>query len=168
MANFVAVMRRLSNDLPMDATDRAILRELQRDGRIPNATLAERVSLSPSPCLRRVKRLEADGTIRGYQAVLDRQKLKLGLTVFTEVKSTGHSPELAAGFERAVSEIDEIVACYIVSGSGDFLLEIALDDVASFERFYLDKVLTLPGVYDTESKFVIRTMKAPGPLPVRD
>jgi Lrp/AsnC family transcriptional regulator, leucine-responsive regulatory protein len=158
----------LSNDLPMDATDRAILRELQHDGRIPNATLADRVNLSPSPCLRRVRRLEADGTIRGYQAVLDRQKLKLGLTVFTEVKSTGHSPELAEAFERAVAEIDEIVACYIVSGSGDFLLEIALDDLPSFERFYLDKVLTLPGVYDTESRFVIRTMKAPGPLPLLD
>jgi Lrp/AsnC family transcriptional regulator, leucine-responsive regulatory protein len=152
----------------MDATDRAILRELQRDGRIPNATLADRVNLSPSPCLRRVKRLEANGTIRGYQAVLNRQKLNLGLTVFTEVKVTDHSPERAAGFERAVAEIDEIVACYIVSGSSDFLLEVALDDLASFERFYLDTVLTLPGVYDTESRFVIRTMKAPGPLPVLD
>jgi Lrp/AsnC family transcriptional regulator, leucine-responsive regulatory protein len=152
----------------MDATDRAILRELQRDGRIPNATLAERVHLSPSPCLRRVKRLEADGTIRGYRAVLDRRKLKLGLTAFIEVKVTDHSPERAAGFERAVAEIDEIVACYIVSGSGDFLLEVAFDDLANYETFYLNTILTLPGVYDTESRFVIRTMKAPGHLPVHD
>jgi len=150
----------------MDATDRAILRELQHDGRTPNNALADRVHLSPSPCLRRVKRLETDGTIRGYRAVLDRRKLGLGLTVFVEVKSAGHSPALAAGFEQAVADIDEIIGCYIVSGSSDFLLEIAVGDLAAFEQFYLNKILTLPGVYDTKSNFVIRTMKEPGPLPV--
>jgi Lrp/AsnC family transcriptional regulator, leucine-responsive regulatory protein len=150
----------------MDATDRAILRELQQDGRLPNIALADRVHLSPSPCLRRVKRLETDGTIRGYRAVLDRRKLGLGLTVFTEVKAANHSPALAAGFEQAVADIDEIIGCYIVSGSSDFLLEIAIDDLTAYEQFYLTKILTLPGVYDTKSNIVIRTMKEPGPLPV--
>ena len=150
----------------MDDTDRAILQELQRDGRMPNVELADRVHLSPSPCLRRVKRLESDGTIRGYRAVLDRRKLGLGLTVFTEVRSTGHSPALAAGFEEAVAEIDEIIGCYIVTGSSDFLLEIAVDDLAAYEQLYLTKLLTLPGVYDTKTNVVIRTMKEPGPLPV--
>ena len=151
----------------MDATDRAILRELQRNGRTPNAELADRVHLSPSPCLRRVRRLEADGTIQGYRAVLDRRKLGLGLTVFTEVKVSDHSPERAAGFEEAIADIDEIIGCWIISGRSDFLLQIAVPDVEAYEPFYLNTILALPGVYDVETHFVLRTMKEPGPLPVR-
>jgi Lrp/AsnC family leucine-responsive transcriptional regulator len=150
----------------MDAIDRAILRELQRDGRVSNAVLADRVHLSPSPCLRRVKRLEANGTISGYRAVLDKRKLGLGLTVFTEVKVTDHSPGRASGFEEAVAAIDEIIGCYIISGSSDFLLEAVVADLEAYEHFYLNTILALPGVYDVETHFVIRTMKAPGPLPV--
>ena len=150
----------------MDTTDRAILRELQSNGRMPNAELADRVHLSPSPCLRRVRRLEADGTISGYRAVLDKQKLGLGLTVFTEVKVSDHSPDRASGFEEAVAAIDEIIACYIISGSSDFLLEAVVPDLQTYEQFYLHTILALPGVYDVETHFVIRTMKEPGPLPI--
>jgi len=152
----------------MDAIDRAILRELQRDGRVSNAELADRVHLSPSPCLRRVRRLEADGTISGYRAVLDKRKLGLGLTVFIEVKVTAHSPDRASGFEEAVAAIDEIIGCYIISGSSDFLLEAVVPDLKAYEHFYLHTILALPGVYDVETHFVIRTMKEPGPLPVGD
>ena len=150
----------------MDATDRAILRELQRDGRIPNSELANRVHLSPSPCLRRVKRLEADGTIRGYQAILDKRGIGLGLTVFTEVKVRDHSPERPATFEKAIADIDAIIGCWIISGSSDFLLQIAVADIEAYEPFYLNTILALPGVYDVETHFVLRTMKEPGPLPV--
>jgi Lrp/AsnC family leucine-responsive transcriptional regulator len=114
-----------------------------------------------------VRRLEADGTIQGYRAVLDKRKLGLGLTVFTEVKVSEHSPERAAGFEEAIAGIDEITGCWIISGRSDFLLQIAVPDVEAYEPFYVNTILALPGVYDVETHFVLRTMKEPGPLPVR-
>jgi DNA-binding Lrp family transcriptional regulator len=150
----------------MDHTDRAILRELQLDGRLPNATLAERVHLSPSPCLRRVKRLETNGTISGYRAVLDPRQVGLGLTVFTELKVSGHSRERATDFERAVAAIDEVVSCHIVAGLSDFLLEIVVPDLAAYEQLFLRTLLGLPGVVDSKSNIAIRTMKRGAPLPL--
>jgi Lrp/AsnC family transcriptional regulator, leucine-responsive regulatory protein len=151
----------------MDATDRAILGELQTDGRLPNAALADRVRLSPSPCLRRLKRLEADGIIRGYRAILDRRKVGLGLTVFVEVKVIGHSPQRAIDFERAAVEIDEIVSCHIVAGKADFLLEVVVRDLAAYEQLFLHTLLVLPGVTDIRSNIAIRTVKDAGPLPLK-
>ncbi len=154
------------NDMPMDTIDHAILRELQADGRLPNATLAERVHLSPSPCLRRLKRLEQDGTITGYRAILDRRRVGLGLTVFVELKVSGHSQRIALEVERAVKEIDAIVACHIVAGMADFLLEVVVPDLAAYERLLLDTLLELPGVIDARSNIAIRTIKEAGPLPL--
>jgi Lrp/AsnC family leucine-responsive transcriptional regulator len=156
----------LRNDLPIDDTDRAILRHLQADGRLPNAALAERVRLSPSPCLRRLKRLEEDGTIRGYRAILDRRKIGLGLTAFVEIKVSGQSRRRAEELERAMAKIDEIVACYIVAGDADFMLEVVVPDLAAYERLLLHTLLELPGVSDVRSNFAIRTVKEPGPLPL--
>src|SRR5205823_1096062 len=124
MANCAAITGLVRNHLPMDTIDRAILRHLQTDGRLPNAALAERVGLSPSPCLRRLRRLERDGTIRGYRAILDRRKSGLGLTAFVEVKVSGQSRHRAEELEQAVARVDEIVACYIVAGEADFMLEV--------------------------------------------
>src|SRR5256885_2907011 len=106
----------------MDAVDRRILAELQRNGRISNVELAQRVNLSPSPCLRRLKRLERAGLIEGYRAVLDRRKVGLGLTVFVELKIEAHSTQTAAPLENLFREMEEVVACHIVSGPADFLL----------------------------------------------
>ena len=156
----------MRNDLPIDDTDRAILRHLQADGRLPNAALAERVRLSPSPCLRRLKRLEEDGTIRGYRAILDRRKIGLGLTAFVEIKVSGQSRRRAEELERAMAKIDEIVACYIVAGDADFMLEVVVPDLAAYERLLLHTLLELPGVSDVRSNFAIRTVKEPGPLPL--
>jgi Lrp/AsnC family transcriptional regulator, leucine-responsive regulatory protein len=150
----------------MDATDRAILGHLQVDGRVANATLAERVHLSPSPCLRRLKRLERDGTIRGYRALLDRRRIGLGLTVFVEVKVTGHSQRRAEEMEEAVGAIDAIVACYIVAGPADFLLEVVVPDLDAYQRLLLERIMELPGVTDVRSNIAIRTMKEGGPLPL--
>src|SRR5688500_9339954 len=100
----------------MDATDREILRLLQEDGRLPNAALAERVHLSPSPCLRRLKRLEDEGVIERYQAILDRRRAGLGLTVFLEIRVEGHSDERATRLQEAFTGFEEVVACHIVSG----------------------------------------------------
>jgi len=150
----------------MDATDRAILGHLQADGRLPNAALAERVHLSPSPCLRRLKRLEDGGTIRGYRAVLDRRRVGLGLTVFVELKISGHSQRIATEVENAVNQIDAIVACHIVAGLADFLLEVVVPDLAAYEHLLLTTLLELPGVTDVRSNIAIRTVKEAGPLPV--
>jgi Lrp/AsnC family transcriptional regulator, leucine-responsive regulatory protein len=150
----------------MDATDRAILRHLQDDGRLPNAALADRVHLSPSPCLRRLKRLEDDGTIRGYRAILDRRKIGLGLTAFVEIKVSGQSQRRAEELEAAIAGIDEVIAGYIVAGDADFLLEVAVPDLAAYEHLLLHTLLELPGVSNVRTNFAIRTVKEPGPLPV--
>jgi Lrp/AsnC family leucine-responsive transcriptional regulator len=150
----------------MDATDHAILSHLQEDGRLPNAALAERVHLSPSPCLRRLKRLERDGAIRGYRAILDRRQIGLDLTVFVEVKVTSHSSRRAEEFGNAVAAIDAIVGCYIVAGQADFLLEVVVPDLAAYERLLLETLMELPGVTDVRSNIAIRTIKEAGPLPL--
>jgi Lrp/AsnC family transcriptional regulator, leucine-responsive regulatory protein len=150
----------------MDGTDRAILRHLQADGRLPNAALAERVHLSPSPCLRRLKRLEDDGTIRGYRAILDRRRIGLGLTVFVELKVTSHSARRADEIAQAVAGVDEIIGCYIVAGMSDFLLEVVVPDLATYDQLLLETIMELPGVTDVRSNIAIRTIKEAGPLPL--
>ncbi len=151
---------------PMDAIDRSILRELQAEGRLANNALADRVRLSPSPCLRRLKRLEGDGTIRGYRAMVDRRRVGLGLTVFIEVKVDGHSRERAREFEAAVTGVDAVVACHVLAGAADFLLEVVVADLAAYERLLLDTLLQLPGVIDMRSNIAIRTVKESAPLPL--
>jgi len=151
---------------PYDSTDRAILARLQEDGRIPNVDLAEAVALSPSACLRRVRALEQDGLIAGYRAELDRARLGLDLTVFIELKVERHSRETAASVESALTEIPEIVACHVVSGAADFLVEVAVANLSSYERLLIDQILTIPSVVDAHSTFAIRTVKTRGPLPL--
>ena len=150
----------------MDTVDRQMLTILQRDGRISNAALAEELHLSPSPCLRRLRALERDRVITGYRAELDRAKLGLGLTVFVELKVDGHSDRTAAAISDALLEAPEVIAAHIVSGSADFLLEVAVADLAHYERVMFETLLKLPNVADVRSNFALRTVKAPGPLPV--
>src|SRR5437016_2203882 len=107
----------------LDAIDHRIIAALQADGRLSNVELAERVGLSPSPCLRRVKQLERDGYIEAYRAVLGRDRLGLGLTVFIGVKIEGHANARAEAFQDAVVAMPEVVACHLVSGEADYLLE---------------------------------------------
>jgi Lrp/AsnC family leucine-responsive transcriptional regulator len=152
---------------PLDAIDRRILEALQRDGRMSNVALSEEVNLSPSPCLRRLKRLEESGVIAGYRAVLDRRRVGLGLTLFVGIKVTGHSEELANSLEKALNEMEEVVGAHIVSGpAADFLLEVVVPDLAAYEQLLLKKLLTLPGVADVNSNFALRTIKSSGPLPL--
>lgn len=152
---------------PLDRTDRRILNALQRDGRMSNVALAEEVNLSPSPCLRRLKRLEDSGVIAGYRAVLDRRRVGLGLTLFVEIKVSGHSEDLANRLEAAFIEMDEVVAAHIVSGpSADFLLEVVVPDLDAYEQLLLKRLLTLPSVVDVNSNFSLRTIKSSAPLPL--
>jgi Lrp/AsnC family leucine-responsive transcriptional regulator len=150
----------------IDRMDRKILETLQAEGRLSNVELAERVALSPSPCLRRVKRLEDDGVIAGYRAVLDRGAVGLGLTVFLEIKVGKHSRDNAAMLQKALAEMPEVVSCHIVSGTADFLAEVAVPDLAAYERFLLDRLLTVPTIEDVRSNFAIRMIKTAAPLPL--
>jgi Lrp/AsnC family transcriptional regulator, leucine-responsive regulatory protein len=152
--------------MPLDRVDRRLLEVLQREGRLSNVALAERVHLSPSPCLRRMKALEEGGVIEGYRAVLDREAVGLGLTVFVEVKVEGHSEAVASAVQEAVTAMPEVVSCHIVSGAADFLLEVVVPDLRAYERLLLGSLLNLPSVSDVRSNFAIRTVKAPGPLPL--
>jgi len=150
----------------MDATDREILRALQEDGRLTNAALAERVHLSPSPCLRRLKRLEYDGMIERYRAILDRRRVGLGLTVFVEIKVEGHTDATATRLQETFRAMDEVVACHIVSGPADFLLEVVVPDLQRYEELLIQRLLKLRGVADVRSNFAIRTVKSNGALPL--
>jgi Lrp/AsnC family transcriptional regulator, leucine-responsive regulatory protein len=149
-----------------DRVDRAIVATLQRDGRIANVDLAEAVSLSPSACLRRVKALESSGVIAGYRAEVSRLRAGLGLTVFIGLKVEGHSQETSSRVEQALLAIPAIVACYLVSGAHDFLVEAAVPDLASYEQLLLGEILTIPSVVEAQSTFAIRTILSRGPLPL--
>jgi len=150
-----------------DRVDRAIVTTLQRDGRIANVDLADAVSLSPSACLRRVKALEASGIIAGYHADVSRTRAGLGLTVFIGLRVTGHSQETSSEIERQLLAIPAVVACYLTSGSDDFLVEAAVPDLASYELLLLGQILAIPAVVEAHSTFAIRTVLSGGPVPLQ-
>jgi Lrp/AsnC family transcriptional regulator, leucine-responsive regulatory protein len=150
----------------LDTIDCRIVAELQSDGRLSNVELAEKVGLSPSPCLRRVKRLEQEGYIEGYRAVLRRDRVGLGFSVFVGVKLDGHANERALAFEKAVIEMPEVVACHLVSGEADYFLEVVVPDLADYQRFLVGKLLDLPIVREVRSNIAIQTLKAGAPLPL--
>jgi Lrp/AsnC family leucine-responsive transcriptional regulator len=149
-----------------DRVDRAIVTRLQADGRIANVDLADAVALSPSACLRRVKALEASGIIAGYHAEVSRARAGLGLTVFIGLKVEGHSQQTSTLIEQALTAIPAIVACYLVSGTDDFLVEAVVPDLAAYEQLLLGQILTIPSVVEARSTFAIRTMLSRGPLPL--
>lgn len=150
----------------LDTFNRHILQELQAEGRLSNAELADRVGLSATPCLRRVKALEQDGVITGYRADLDRKRIGLGLTVMVGVKVDGHKDENATAVQEAFLEMPEVISCHLVSGEADFLLEVVVADLQGYEKFLFGKLLKLPMVKDIRSNFVIRTVKDKAPLPL--
>jgi Lrp/AsnC family transcriptional regulator, leucine-responsive regulatory protein len=153
-------------NVPLDRVDRRMLAVLQEEGRIPNAALAERLHLSPSPCLRRLRALEKDGVIKGYGARLDRERLGLGLTVFIDLKVDSHSEETAGVIAKALLETPEVVSAHVVSGDADIRIEAVVPDLGTYERLLFGKILALPHVVDARSNFVLRTIKAGAPLPV--
>jgi Lrp/AsnC family leucine-responsive transcriptional regulator len=150
----------------LDAIDCRIVAALQADGRLSNTDLAERVGLSASPCLRRVKRLERDGYIDAYRAVLQRERIGLGFSVFVGVKIEGHANDQALTFEKAVLAMPEVVAFHLVSGEVDYFLEVVLPDLEHYRQFLITKLLELPIVREVRSNIAIQTLKAGGPLPL--
>ena len=150
----------------LDPADCRIVAELQANGRLSNVELANKIGLSPSPCLRRVKRLERDGYIEGYRAALRRDRIGLGFSVFIGVKIDGHANERALQFEKAVIAMPEIVACHLVSGEADYFLEVVVPDLRDYQRFLVDKLLNMPIVREVRSNIAIQTLKAGALLPL--
>jgi Lrp/AsnC family transcriptional regulator, leucine-responsive regulatory protein len=150
----------------LDRTDLRMLAVLQSEGRITNAELAERVSLSPSACLRRLQRLESDKIITGYAAQVDPQAVGLGLQAFVRVQLTKHESSAIEGFVERVNGWDEVVACYALTGDMDYLLHVHVADLQDFSRFLLDHLLNAAGVADVNSSFVLRTVKRSLSLPL--
>jgi Lrp/AsnC family transcriptional regulator, leucine-responsive regulatory protein len=146
----------------LDRTDRKILAELQRDGRLTNQELADRVSLSPSPCLRRVRRLEEEGYIGRYGALVDAEKVGFGLLAYVTIrlnKHSGSSHAPMADFHRDVQAWPEVVACYAMTGDMDYLLRIQVRDLAHFSRFAMDTLMQHPAVIDMRSSFALQKLK---------
>lgn len=150
----------------LDAIDRAILAIVQRDGRISNARLAERVGLSETPCARRLKRLESDGYITGYRAELSRRALGMGVMAFVQVRLAGHDRALTEQFERDVQAVPRIVSCHNISGSADYLLGVVSHDLDDYGSFSRDVLRTLPGVSSIESILSLREVKPDTGMPL--
>ncbi|MDL0432641.1 Lrp/AsnC family transcriptional regulator [Marinobacter sp. TBZ242] len=150
----------------LDRFDRKILEALQANGRLPNIDLAADIGLSPSPCSRRVRLLEESGVIKGYSAVLDQEQVGLGLTVFVGVKVERHREKEAEAFREAVSVLPEVVMAHLVSGESDFLLQVVVPDLRSYENFLTGTLLKIPGIRDIRSNFAIQTVKPLSPLPL--
>lgn len=153
-------------DVTLDRTDRRLLDVLQREGRISNTELAERVQLSPSPCLRRVARLEAEGVIAGYAAKLDATKIGLGLQAFVRVQLSKHDQAAIARFAELMQAWPEVVSCYALTGDMDYLIQIWVEDLTHFSNFLMEKLLNAAGVDDVNSSFVLREVKSAGALPL--
>ncbi|HXN16394.1 MAG TPA: Lrp/AsnC family transcriptional regulator [Usitatibacter sp.] len=151
---------------PLNRTDRRLLEILQREGRLTNLELAERVSLSPSACLRRVRALEQAGVIRRYVALVDARKVGLGLMGFVTVKLEKRGRMPTDAFAKVVKEWPEVLACHSLTGDMDYLLRVQVEDLDHFSRFVMDSLLKHPGVIDVKSSFVLEEVKETTALPL--
>jgi Lrp/AsnC family leucine-responsive transcriptional regulator len=150
----------------LDKFDIAILSELQRDARLTNAELAQRVGLSAAPCWRRVRVLEEEGYITGYRAELNRQKLGLGVLAFVRLDAERNSGDVTQVLEAAIRQIPEIVSCHYISGTGTFELQVVSRDLHTFSQFARDVLINLPHVKDLHTSFSLGEVKASGALPL--
>lgn len=152
-------MRQAAQNVQLDAIDRAILRELQHDAKLSNVDLAQRVHLSPSACLRRVKQLEDAGVIAQYVALLNPKAIGQPGTSFTIVNVERTTPDTLRSFEQAVRDEPQILDCFYVAGSNDYLLRFTYRDAEDLEQFHADVLARLPGVVRSNSMLVLRTVK---------
>ncbi len=153
--------------MELDRYDRQILTLLQEDGRISNQDLADRIGLSPSPCLRRVRALEEAGIISGYRAVLDPKALGLSLMALIQVSMDQHTPERFEGLETAIRDIPEIMECLLITGqSADYQLKVVVKDMDAYQELLLNRITRIPGVTGVHSSFVMRRVVERKGLPV--
>ena len=152
--------------MSLDNTDRRILKALQKQGRISNAELSETVNLSPSACHRRVHRLEKDGYIRDYVALLDARKMNVPTTVFVEITLSGQADEVLESFEKAVARIPDVLECHLMAGTADYILKVVAENTEDFARIHRQYLARLPGVAQMQSSFALRTVFNTTALPV--
>ncbi len=148
----------------LDKTDARILVALQRDGRLSHVELAEQVGLSPSPCTRRVRRLEQDGVIRGYSAIVDPRKVGQQVTAFVQIKLERHTDDVVEEFRRTLELRPEVVAAHAMTGEMDFLIQVVVPDLDALGAFTLHRLLKIPGVRDVRSSLVLETLKEDAPI----
>jgi Lrp/AsnC family transcriptional regulator, leucine-responsive regulatory protein len=152
--------------LLLDRTDRAILAELQRDGRMPNNVLADRVGLSPAPCLRRVRRLEAEGYIAGYAALLAPDRLDRGLVVYVRIRLSHQTRDVIERFEREILAVPDVLECHAMVGDPDYMLRVAARDLDQYREWFMEHLAPLAGVDTIESQVAFRTVKSTTELPL--
>ena len=146
----------------LDSLDRRILHELSRDGRLSNSQLAEKVGLSPSPCWQRTRRLEGEGYITGYRAILSQEKLGMPETVLIEVTLDRHDDLVLETFGAAMAEMPEVLEVYLVSGEYDYLIKVAVAGTRGYEEFLRRRLYKVPGIRQSRSSFALRCLKQSG------
>jgi Lrp/AsnC family leucine-responsive transcriptional regulator len=151
---------------PLDEMDLAILRAVQRNGRITHAELSDRVHLSPSACHRRVQRLEKTGVIRDYVALLDPRAVARVTTVFVEIRLSGQADEVLDAFEKAVARVPDVLECHLMAGTADYLLKVVAQDSEDFARIHRQSLARLPGVAQMQSSFALKTVFKTTALPL--
>ena len=152
--------------MEMDTIDKRILVALQRRGRMSNAELSETVNLSASACHRRVQRLEKEGIIRDYVALLDARKMGVPTTVFVEITLQAQADEVFDAFEKAVAHIPDVLECHLMAGSADYLLKVVAENTEDFARIHRQYLARLPGVAQMQSSFALRTVFKTTALPI--
>jgi DNA-binding Lrp family transcriptional regulator len=150
----------------LDAIDLRILAELQADGALSNVALARRVHLSPSPCLMRVKALEAGGVIQRYVALASAAALGLGLNVFISISLKEQSRQALTTFEQRIAEHDEVMECYLMTGDSDYLIRVVVRDMADLEKFILEQLTPIPGIEKIRSSFALKQVRYKTALPL--
>lgn len=157
-----------NHPIPLDSYERKILRILQRDANLSVAAIAEQVGLSQTPCYRRIDRLEREGVIKARVALVDREKLGLQAHVFAQVKLNAHGRANLDEFTTAIQGLPEVLECYVLMGTVDFMLRIVARDIQAYERFFFDKLSQLPGIQEINSTVALSEIKATTALPVGD
>ncbi len=157
---------KMSPQAALDALDRRILTILQREGRLSNADLADRVALSPSACHRRVRALEREGVIEGYAAMLDPRSVGRRATVFVEITLNSQADEVLEAFEAGVARIPDVLECHLMAGAADYILKVVAEDTDDFGRIHRQHLARLPGVAQMQSSFALRTVFKSTSLPL--
>ncbi|HBR39506.1 MAG TPA: AsnC family transcriptional regulator [Sulfitobacter pontiacus] len=150
----------------MDSKDREIIKALQRNGRLTNQDLAAQVNLSPSPCLRRTRALEEKGVIKGYTAIVDERAYGLPVTALVRIRLSSHTGDVVKLFEKKVHETEQILDCYVITGSEDYLLRVLVEDLKSYEEFVRHKLHNIPGIASIDSSFAYGVLKQSNVFPV--
>jgi DNA-binding Lrp family transcriptional regulator len=152
--------------MQLDPIDLRILQALQTDGSLSNVALAKLVHLSPSPCLARVKTLQAAGVISRYVALVNAAKLGLGLNVFINISLKTQSKQALADFEQRIAEQDEVMECYLMTGDSDYLIRVVVADMGALEKFILERLTPIPGVEKIRSSFALKQVRYKTALPL--